>query len=246
MKIVNFYKSKYRMYSIGVRSRTNEFEADDSCARATLWLGNYVAALKLPNCICPPDRWQRFNEFTQSYCIEITEREYSLSFIEDTLVLHYGSNPFQEDLYEQTPKVKRKSWLLPWKDWRAVKFELLEPDLKLYAIVHADEGERLDCLRSKVPKLKIVCIDYDGIRVNAEFSLEDTYFILGRGRFAWLGWLTRAKVVRRVDVNFDREVGKGKESWKGGMLACSWSIDRNVSLVEASRNFLTEHNLQII
>lgn len=61
---------------------------------------------------------------------------------------------------------------------------------------------------------------YDGEKIPCKFWVEEREW-----RPKWLTWTGLFKHVRRnIEIEFSKEVGKGKGSWKGGALGCGYEI----------------------
>lgn len=61
---------------------------------------------------------------------------------------------------------------------------------------------------------------YDGTKIPCEFWVEEIEW-----RPKWLTWTGLFKKVRRyIEVSFSDDVGKDKDTWKGGVIGCSYDI----------------------
>jgi len=61
---------------------------------------------------------------------------------------------------------------------------------------------------------------YDGTVVGAKIYVEEREW-----RPKWLTWTNKfAKVRRTIDIDFDKEVGSRKGSWKGGVVGCGYDL----------------------
>lgn len=62
--------------------------------------------------------------------------------------------------------------------------------------------------------------NYDKSIVNATITVREREW-----RPRWFKWTNLfAKTCRDIDINFDKEVGREKGSWKGGVLSCNFEI----------------------
>ena len=60
-------------------------------------------------------------------------------------------------------------------------------------------------------------------------------------RTKWLKWTSLfAKVRRSIDVEFAREVGRRKGSWKGGVLGCGHKLKPNETIKECLDRMMIE------
>lgn len=61
---------------------------------------------------------------------------------------------------------------------------------------------------------------YDGSEIDCEYWVESREW-----RPKWLTWTKRFAVKREyIEISFKQEVGKGKGSWKGGCIGCSYNL----------------------
>ena len=56
----------------------------------------------------------------------------------------------------------------------------------------------------------------------------------------YLGRLIKPEVYRRLDIEFDKETGPEKGSWKGGTTGCSFVINNNENHVQAMQGYCEE------
>lgn len=71
---------------------------------------------------------------------------------------------------------------------------------------------------------------------KATCYLEETFYERGTGWFKWLGYFMK-KTYRRLQINFDKEVGREKGSYKGGTLGTSANIEYGWNWRFAFREF---------
>ena len=66
---------------------------------------------------------------------------------------------------------------------------------------------------------------YDGTVVKATYWVEHREW-----RKKWITWIPWIKTTwDYIEVEFDQEVGKGKGSWKGGCLGCTYTMNKGES-----------------
>jgi hypothetical protein len=77
---------------------------------------------------------------------------------------------------------------------------------------------------------------YDNSVVNATISVEEREW-----RPLWFQWTSIfSKVRRSIDVEFDKEVGKRKGSWKGGTVGCGQDLLPNETPLECLKRMERE------
>jgi len=61
---------------------------------------------------------------------------------------------------------------------------------------------------------------YDGTVVKATYNVETREW-----RRKWMSWTSLFNIKNKyIEVEFDGEVGRGKGSWKGGTIGCSYNM----------------------
>jgi hypothetical protein len=146
---------------------------------------------------------------------EVCEREYGVAYYTDSGILTamWGQQPWD---YETS---KRKSWTLPWTQWRVVKEEMFDEKMTPRYILNDPVCGRVRALCREDKKVVGFCFsDYDGEGITADTDAERCTQRLGKGWFTWLGYLRAKKVRTWLNIRFDKEVGPEKGSWKGGTL----------------------------
>ena len=77
---------------------------------------------------------------------------------------------------------------------------------------------------------------FDGTIVNATISVEEMEW-----RPKWFKWTSLFRKVRKsIDIEFDKEVGKRKGSWKGGTIGCGYELRKNETPLECLRRMEKE------
>ena len=77
---------------------------------------------------------------------------------------------------------------------------------------------------------------FDGTVVNATISVE-----IMEWRPIWFKWTKLFRKVRRyIEVEFDKEVGKRKGSWKGGTIGCGYTLMQNETPLECLKRMEKE------
>lgn len=149
-------------------------------------------------------------------------RELGFTINEGHLSVYFG--PQTHD----STTTKRKGWLLPWTQWRFVRFSLYDRNGKHFWTqferdrkkggLHFEEqmGAEKDC-----PKVVFEFDDYDGQRIQATTHIEEREWRFGEGWFKWLSLFRQPMIRRSLDIAFSAEVGPEKGSWKGGTLGHS-------------------------
>ena len=128
------------------------------------------------------------------------------------------------------------TWDLPFFTWNHIRHDVVcnfgneEADEDLRLVPHTNLVD--DASKNYVPlkenklvkKYQYDYLDkYDGSVVPCTFWVEEREW--RRKWFKWCGWKGFKKVNKYIEIEFDGEVGKGKESWKGGCVGCSYNLN---------------------
>ena len=128
------------------------------------------------------------------------------------------------------------TWDLPFFTWEHVRHEVEcnigdsedeLPCLVPYETLMRYNGKEYVPLEKnpKVYKYRYNYTDsYDGSSVMCTFWVEEREW--RRKWFKWCDWKWFKMVNRYIEIVFDGEVGKGKGSWKGGCVGCSYNLLR--------------------
>lgn len=77
---------------------------------------------------------------------------------------------------------------------------------------------------------------YDGEVIPCTIKVDEMEW-----RPKWLKWTSLfSKVVRGIDVDFEKEVGKRKGSWKGGVVGCHHKLKPNETVKECLDRMMKE------
>lgn len=118
---------------------------------------------------------------------------------------------------------------LPWTQWRYIGkrwYDLQgnQCESLTQKEERAEKGEwavgyaKRKAQEDRVPKAVFDVLDYDGEPRRATTSIDEMEWHFGEGWFKWLSLFRKAKVQRSLHIEFDKEVGYEKGSWKGGLM----------------------------
>ena len=95
--------------------------------------------------------------------------------------------------------------------------------------------------RNECPPVIFILKDYDGAEIVAKTTIEETVYKKGTGYFKWLSWFIKPKIYRHLDINFDKETGPEKGSWKGGTLGLCCDAT-NMNHLQAIKAFCSQEH----
>ena len=159
----------------------------------------------------------------RDHYFEVFPCEYGFTFSDKTLHVHYG--PQTHD----SITTKNKVFFLPWLNWeyRGINFYGLDGrlfetltqacEIQLRKESWEKSFDHRERLMARVPKVAFEIEDFDGERIVCTTHIEERYYTFGTGRFQWLSWFVKPKAYKSLALEFDKEVGPEKGSWKGGL-----------------------------
>lgn len=202
------------------------------------YLFSHVFRIPMPNLIKPYRIWHRFNEPVNGRIgyWESFPCEYGFCLYEGFLTLFYGPQTFSSE------DTKSISWFLPWTQWhfhRKSFYGLKGEHLKSWIATDktnntkfSDYTEQRNFCDSHVPKVKFLIKDVDGEEVKVSTHIVEREWTFGEGHFKWLRFFKKNLIRRDLSIEFAKEVGPDKGSWKGGL--CGTSIDLNPGELHSS------------
>lgn len=202
-----FAKTDWKRISIIFESGL--FDEDDSGYRnnITIYCRYFILRILLPNIIKPYAKGAGERYF------DLHNREYGFSISDGFFQFFYG---------EQThASSTTKSWskFIPWTQWRYIRFSIFDAELKLF---FTEKGHQKIGIsgsyeaKEAVSKKWFKMIDFDGQEIIATTHIEEREWHFGEGWFKWLSWFRKPSILRSLAIEFDKEVGPEKGSWKGG------------------------------
>lgn len=226
-----FCKTDWKSIALIFQSK-NPDEESDKCV-LTLRIKGYVLRISLPDIIKPYVTKQTAGNWDKA-TIERLGRDWYPVYHTRTYGFCLDGNFFQlfygiqyADLYK-SKKLKPKSWSchLPWTQWRFYKFSTFDAEGKVFleCFHKPKQFDDITEVRNKTPSIKFLVEDYDGTSVIASTILDERMWLKGEGKFKWLSYFYKPKVIRNLDIRFNKEIGKDKGTWKGGLIGHSLEV----------------------
>lgn len=149
-----------------------------------------------------------------------------------------------------------KDWCthLPWTQWRfhatryyGARGELLKEwrDRKRAGGAMSVYDEQR-AFRETMARPAFLLRDFDGTEVTAVTYMEESDYKFGTGWFKWLSVFRPHRIRRSLDIQFDKEVGREKGSWKGGVRGHGIAMLPGELHADAMRRYCGEHNLTFV
>ena len=139
-------------------------------------------------------------------------REYGFTLNEGFLNIYLGRQT------DDSSTEQRWGWFLPWTQWRHVRHTLYDTDGANGIDVPQGSGsfDALRAIQQSIPKATFSLIDFDGEPVRATTFVEEREWRFGTGWWSWLSAFRRPKINRSLSIEFRKQTGPEKGSWKGG------------------------------
>jgi hypothetical protein len=144
--------------------------------------------------------------------------------------------------YTKFPKYRSGwSFYLPWRDSRTTKMIVYTSTGEEDFVMECSSGLKDLWLTIKpYPYTSFKLKDFDGQTIIVKTKLLEHTRSVGDGKFKWLSWFFKNNVSKYLELEFDKEVGKEKGSWKGGTLGCSVDATGCKTPEEAIKKFCKE------
>ncbi len=146
-----------------------------------------------------------------------------------------------------------KMWAIPWKQSKFAKHILLNIDGSVY--VELDKSaSTLDGAWFNNPwdypgheRIRFTFRDgHDNELITAIVYREKRVWTKGVSWMSWLKYVTKPIVHDSIDLNFDKEVGSRKGSWKGGTMGHGAEVRGNEGTLGSCIRYCEEHGHHFI
>lgn len=223
----------------------------------TLCLAKTYVSIRLPQ-IIRPAREKVVAQSWDAATVARMGRNWYWDYHRRELGFYVCNNHFVVKFGKQTdswPGDRSWSCFLPWAEWQQIEHRIYGRGGELWwtetradvARARAAGGGWFDtyfAAKKAAPAVTFLFVDYDGEVIEARTFIEERTQRIGKGWFRWVHWFRRDRVYRSLDIEFSRQVGPEKGSWKGGTLGHGLEItDIDESHEEAFRRYCDEHGL---
>jgi hypothetical protein len=178
---------------------------------------------------------------------ELIDRRYGFYLFENHFNVMFGRGDanFHRDIHGDE---QRWSCFLPWAEWRHVRHSLYGLDGEhLFSQFDKDKiPNRHDAFRdeeAKTPKRVFKFLDYDGEEIEATTHIEEREWHRGEKWFKWLSLFFKPLVRRSLNIQFNKETGRRKGSWKGGTVGHGIDMEPGELHDAAFRRYCQSHNM---
>lgn len=148
---------------------------------------------------------------------------------------------------------QRWGWHLPWCQWRHVRRSLYDLDGRHWWTAPSGGARLGEASWEAVRQAEAACphrvyafVDADGECLTARVRIEEREWRWGAGWFRWLSLLRRPRTERYLSIEFSGETGRGKGSWKGGVLGTSTRVMLDDTHLAAFWRYCDEHGMRLL
>lgn len=261
---ITYGKIDWKHNSLTIESSNSDNE-NDRCS-LTAYAFGYAFRVFLPNIIKPykfkakvrVNCWDEetikrmgrdwyYVEFTNKYGISLSENGFLQIYYglqnENNHYTHLNKDGYLSYNHNEE-KVKRiesksKSWFLPWHVTRMVSHKLYDNKHRVFWSQKEEKHNFDDFYKHKelCPTVDFLVKDYDGTIIKVKTYIEERQWKYGDGIFKWISLFKKDIHSRVLELEFEQELGKGKEDWKGGIMATSIEIPVGTTRAEALKKF---------
>lgn len=237
----------YRPLGVMLNSGSDEFPG---CSLRLQGFG-HTLIVELPPVIRPWRRWIDTSKHAWAgpnggYWDEHA-REYGFSVSDNFLQVHFGAQTHDSTTTQDW------SCFLPWRSWRFFRYSLFDlQGAHFWTQLESDYPAgtaRFEAQRfwdERVPKAVFVFNDFDGEEIRATTHIEEREWRFGTKWCSWLSLFRRPRIRRSLDINFDKETGRKKGSWKGGTLGHGIDMLPGELHEAAFRRYCAEHSMTFV
>lgn len=197
---------------------------------------------KIPEIFKPRKKWVDTSKYEWSKSDgywDHTMRQYGVSVTDDAVHLYYGIQPGSWSSRDKENSDHSTVLWIPWKKMTYKYEELYTPDWKTHAVIYEKnrgvpydfENERK--VKESVPRIKFKFNDFDGEEIIATCYISKRVWRHGISWCKWLGYIRKPLVKYSLDLEFSKETGYEKGSWKGGTIGHSVEMKYGESPLDA-------------
>lgn len=202
-------------------------------------------AVKVAASHWPPETIARIG---RDYYYSYFNREWGFTIHENYFQLMWGVQGASEWNFPSM-LMKEKSWscLIPWLSYRPTAHQVFDGDGQLVweeqfqntQQAKENNAKRFD-LTQQLTHRQYLVEDSDGeeivVRVHQEFRKWER----GTSWCSWLSWFMKGIKHRTIELEFTKEIGQRKGSWKGGLIATGYKMLPNETIDVCVERFFKE------
>lgn len=255
-KLQEYAKSDYWSFALTLSNPGEYYEKEDyrtNYCNLHFALFGHSWWFRIPELFKPRKKWVDTSKYDWSKSPDggywdYIQRRYGITISEETVHISYGIQPGGWHRYDPENSDHTKVFWIPWKNMTYQHEELFTPDWKSYALLNEPTKgvsfeQRQEVMESQrrikenVPKIKFKFNDYDGEEIIATCYISKRMWRHGISWCKWIGYIRKPLIKYTLDLDFSKETGYNKGSWKGGTLGHSVEMEYGESPLEAFKRY---------
>jgi len=209
--------------------------------------------IELPNWVLRPYREQVKATYWNAETVERMGRDwywdvhsrrvgFSYSTDDHFLTVHWGHEDDMNNIHNS------KSWFMPWREYHMYRHVLQNLDGSVaHDVTSRGPGfDSLACAEDRgemAPQITFAFADFDGEIIQATCHRECRRWHRGTGKFRWLRYFMKGQVRNSLEIQFSRETGKRKGSWKGGTIGHGIEMMDGEAVTDAFKRYCQENKM---
>lgn len=252
-KLKEYAKSGYWSFAFSLSNPGEYYDKGDhktNYCNLHLALAGHSWWFRIPELFKPRKKWVDTSKYEWSTnpkggYWEYIKREYGITVTDESIHVNYGIQPGCWSSTDKKNSDHTKVFWIPWKNKTYIHEELFSPDWKSYAVL-SEPSKGVDrqkvwdshCLiKERVPKIKFKFNDFDGEEIIATCYISKRMWRHGTSWCKWIGYIRKPLNRYTLDIEFSKEVGYEKGSWKGGTTSHSIAIQYLEDPLEAFKRY---------
>ena len=238
-KLTEYSNDKnYNGYSFTVSNPHEYYETGESATRYCqlhIRLGTRSWSWQIPEFFKPKKQWVDTSQYAWSTSEnkgywEYIQHQYGFHIQDEYIHVHYGIQPGCWSSTDKKNSDHSKLIEIPWRIKRQVRHSFMTLTWHLFLALNPEKlgreyFKRMELAQEAVPKIKFKFNDFDGEEIIATCYIEERHYQHGTGWFKWLKYFIKPEIFRSLNIEFNKEVGYEKGSWKGGTMGHSIDIE---------------------
>lgn len=170
----------------------------------------------------------------------IIARDYGFSFTGSSLHTYYGIQTWDSST------TRSNVYFMPWTEMRHVRSTFYDVDGLIFKEIKHDIDVPFDPyyeMKKETPTVTFEFTDYDGEVIQAKTLMHEREYKYGRHNFKWISWFRKSNIWRTLDIEFSKETGSEKGSWKGGTLGHGIDMKEGELHESAFKRYCSEHQM---
>lgn len=242
-------KTEYNSFALTISNPDEYYEEGEFATRYCIlnlnWGGRYWY-WKVPEIFKPKKKWVDTSNYSWSSSSggywDYIQKKYGFYIHNDYIHTYYGIQPGVWSSKDKENSDHTKLFDIPWRQTYLLYWRYWTPDWKIYDMISIDKKGRLDyshvqSIQKSVPKVKFRFNDFDGEEIIATCYIEERRDEHGTGWCKWLKYFKKPLISYFLRLEFDKETGYEKGSWKGGTLGHAVEMGFKESPLEAFKRY---------